>query len=48
MKLCPCLSQLVVVGGGIADPAYTTKPDVRLSPHPAPEYTGCCHQYHDE
>ena len=45
-----------MVGGVSDDPAPTTKPDVRpfdcvqgmLSPHPAPEYTGCCHQYHDE
>jgi len=32
-----------MVGGVIADPAPTTEPDVRVSPHPAPEYKGCCH-----
>ena len=37
----------VMVGGAITDPASTTEPDVRFSPHPAPEYTGCCHQHHN-
>ena len=37
----------VMVGGVIADPAPTTEPDVRVSPHPAPEYKGRCHRHHN-
>ena len=37
----------VMVGGAIADPTPTSEPDVRISPHPAPEHTGCCHQHHN-
>lgn len=41
----------VMVGGVIIDPSAalrtgptsTSEPDVRISPHPAPEYKGCCH-----
>lgn len=33
----------VMVGGAITDPTSTSEPDVRISPHPAPENTGCCH-----
>ena len=36
-----------MVGGVIADPTPTSEPDMRISPHPAPEYKGCCHQYHN-
>ena len=32
----------------VAHPTAGTEPDMKLSPHPAPEYTGCCHQYHDD
>lgn len=32
----------VTVGGGVVTPASVSKPDVRLSTHPAPESTGCC------
>jgi hypothetical protein len=44
----PLTSGLGMVGGVSADPAPTTKPDLRVFPHPAPEYTGCCHQHHNE
>jgi len=36
-----------MVGGVIADPTSTSEPDMRISPHPAPEYKGCCHQHHN-
>ena len=36
----------VVVGRGLAAPTPTTKPDVRLSPHPAFEYQGLCHRHY--
>jgi len=32
-----------MVCGAIADPAPTSKPCLRLSPHTAPEYPGHCH-----
>lgn len=35
-------SCLVMVGGAVAHPAATPEPDVRLSPHPAPQQTGRC------
>jgi hypothetical protein len=36
-------STQVTVGGAIADPAAASEPDVRFSPHPAPEHSGHCH-----
>ena len=33
---------LVMVGEGIAPPTATPEPDVRLSPHPAPQSEGHC------
>ena len=44
----PWQEETMFTGGVIADPAPTSKPCVRLSPHTAPEHTGCCHQRHDE
>ena len=35
----------VTVGGAVAHPAAVPEPDVRLSPHPAPQYVGPC-QWH--
>jgi hypothetical protein len=36
-----------MVGGAIADPTPTSEPDVRISPHPAPEHKGRCHRHHN-
>ena len=38
----------ILVGGAVARPAASTEPDMKVSLHPAPEHTGCCHQHHDE
>jgi hypothetical protein len=35
----------IMVGGAVAHPAATPEPDVRLSPHPALQKTGSCHEY---
>ena len=51
-KILTNKSRRVMVGGAIADPTSTSEPDMRISPHPAPEYKGCCtqracyHQHH--
>ena len=42
-KTCP-----ILVGGVVAHPTASTKPDMKLSLHPAPEHTGCCHQHHND
>jgi len=34
-----------MVGGAVARPTATPEPDVRLSPHPAPQCVGHCHWY---
>jgi len=54
MSFLKVKSVLIPVGGAVAHPTADTELDMkpfgtqgRLSPHPASEHTGCCHQYHD-
>ncbi len=38
-------SGLIMVGGAVTRPTATPEPDMRLSPHPALQKTGSCHEH---